>query len=139
MSSLRMKILNCVILNFRTKFGLCSVFKRGLFFSPTLCLFDHKYNSIHTNTVKHKYSKTVIYCELFLQLKNILIYLKMWWQSCIFSIITPVVTITWSFRNQSKILIWCSSKNNYYLFSGFFEKYKFKKKSFVKLWIYHHF
>jgi len=28
------------------------------------------------------------------------------WQSWIFSIITPVFSVTWSFRNNSKMLIW---------------------------------
>jgi len=26
-----------------------------------------------------------------------------WWQSCIFSIITPVFSVTWSFRNNMLI------------------------------------
>jgi len=32
-------------------------------------------------------------------------------------IITPVVRVTWSFRNHSKMLIWYS-RNNYYLVWG---------------------
>ncbi len=36
--------------------------------------------------------------------------LFLWWQSWIFSIITPVFRVTWSFRNHSNMLI-CSSIN----------------------------
>ncbi len=32
----------------------------------------------------------------------------------IFSIITPVFSVTWSFRNHSNMLIWCSRKFSYY-------------------------
>ncbi len=32
------------------------------------------------------------------------LYLFLWFQSCIFSIITPVFSVTWSFRNQSNML-----------------------------------
>ncbi len=46
------------------------------------------------------------------------IYLKcnlfLWWQSWIFSIITPVFSVTWSFINHFNMLIWCSSCINYY-------------------------
>jgi len=31
-------------------------------------------------------------------------------QSWIFSIITPVFRVTWSFRNHSSVLMWCSKK-----------------------------
>ncbi len=34
-------------------------------------------------------------------------------ESCIFSIITPVVSVTWSFRNHSKMLIWSYIKTHY--------------------------
>jgi len=32
--------------------------------------------------------------------------LWLWWQSWIFSTITPVFSVTWSFRNHSNILTW---------------------------------
>ncbi len=38
----------------------------------------------------------------------------MWWQSCIFSIITPGFSVTWSFRNHSNMPIWCSINIYYY-------------------------
>jgi len=28
-------------------------------------------------------------------------------ESCIFSIITPVISVMWSFRNHSNMIIWC--------------------------------
>ncbi len=34
--------------------------------------------------------------------------LFLWWQTWIFSIITPVFTVTWSFRNHFNMLISCS-------------------------------
>ncbi len=69
-------------------------------------------------------------------------------QSCIFSIIAPVFSVTWSFRNHSNMLI-CCSRNIYYYYqcwkqlccltflwkpqyffcSGFFDESK-KKNSF---------
>ncbi len=33
---------------------------------------------------------------------------------CIFSIITPVFSVTWSFRNHSDMLIWCSRNISFY-------------------------
>ncbi len=42
----------------------------------------------------------ILTCNLFL-----------WWQSWIFSIITPVFSVIWSFRNQSNMLIRCSRKH----------------------------
>ncbi len=38
-------------------------------------------------------------------------------QSWIFSFITPVFSVTWSFRNHSNMLICCSSCINYYWYS----------------------
>jgi len=38
----------------------------------------------------------------------------LWWQSWIFSIITSVFSVTWSFRNHSNMLIWCF-KNHFLL------------------------
>ncbi len=37
-----------------------------------------------------------------------------WWQSCIFSIITPVLSDTWPFRNHSNMLTFCSRNIYYY-------------------------
>ncbi len=34
--------------------------------------------------------------------------LYLWWQSWIFSIITPVFSVTWSIRNHFNMLIWCT-------------------------------
>jgi len=50
---------------------------------------------------------------------SILIYFKMYFESWIFNIITvadytSVLCNTWSFRNQSKMLILCSKNINYY-------------------------
>jgi len=44
-------------------------------------------------------------------------HLFLWWQNWIFSIITPVFSVTWSFRNHSDMWI-CCSRNiyHYYLF-----------------------
>ncbi len=58
--------------------------------SLRLYLFDQKY-------------KYLLKCNLFL-----------WWQSWIFSIITPVSSVTWFFRKHSNMLIWCSKTMSYY-------------------------
>ncbi len=93
---------------FIQKFGVLHVFWR-LFCSPRLHLFDHEY-SINSNIVKYYYNSK----ELF----SILIYLKcnlLLWLKLNFSIITAVFSATWSFRNQSNILIWCSRNiSDYY-------------------------
>ncbi len=53
------------------------------------------------------------FCEISLQFKITVFYFNPFWnvicvlQSWIFSIITPVFSVTRSFRNHSKILIWC--------------------------------
>jgi len=39
---------------------------------------------------------------------------KYYHKSWIFSIITPVFSVTWSFRNQSNVMIWCSRNIFYY-------------------------
>ncbi len=51
-----------------------------------------------------KYSRTVILWHIITILKSNLF---LWWQSWIFSIITPVFSVTWSFRNHSNMLICC--------------------------------
>jgi len=51
---------------------------KSLLCSPMLHLFDQKYSKI----ILHKTTKIVL-----------------WWQSWIFSIITPVFSLKWSFRN----------------------------------------
>ncbi len=52
------------------------------------------------------------------QLFSILIYIRMYFisvmQSWIFSIIIPVFSVTWSFRNHSNMLICCSRHNSSY-------------------------
>ncbi len=65
-----------------------NVFERSIFSSPTLPLFDK-------NTIK----SVIYFCD----------------QSWIFSIITPVFSVTWSFRNHSNMLICCSRNiSDYY-------------------------
>ncbi len=65
---------------------------------------------------------TVFYSILFLQnncflFQYILKYnLFLWWRSWIFSIITPVFSVTWSFRKNSNMLIWCSRSISSYYF-----------------------
>ncbi len=75
-------------------------FERILFCSPMLHLFEQKY------------SKN---CEILLQFKITFFYFNILWnviyscdQSWIVSIITPVCSVTWSFRNHSNMLICCS-------------------------------
>ncbi len=65
------------------------------------------------NTIKQ------LYCEMLLQFKiTVSIYFKMSFisvtQSCIFSIITPVFSVTWSVRNHSNMTICCSRNISYY-------------------------
>jgi len=43
-----------------------------------------------------------------LQFKRTDVYLNILWMKLIFSIIIPVFSVTWSFRNQSNMMIWCS-------------------------------
>ncbi len=78
-------------------------------------------------------------------------------QSWIFCIITPVLSVTWSFRNHCNMLICCSQNFFYYAwrkkillcnifvqihFSGFFDQYKVQKNSIyflinVHFWTMH--
>ncbi len=68
-------------------------------------------NYLIKNTVK-----TVILCNIITILtltfffKNIFL----WWLSWIFNIITTVVSVTWSLRNHSNMLICCSRNISYY-------------------------
>ncbi len=79
---------------------------------------------------EQKYSKNSnIMNELLLQFNKLM-------QSCIFSIITPVFSVTWSFRNHSNILICCSRKITDYhqcwkriYFPEFFYEWKVQKNS----------
>ncbi len=57
-----------------------------------LHLFDQKYS---------QNNKIVLYCFLFEYILKCNVFL--WYQSCIFSIITPVFSVTWSFRNHNNI------------------------------------
>ncbi len=67
-----------------------------------------------------KYSKTIILWNIITNKKKILFeyILKcnwiLWWQSYIFSIITPVFSVTWFFRNHNNMLICCSRKTYSY-------------------------
>ncbi len=59
------------------------------------------------------------YCEILLQFKITAFYweksnLFLWWQSWILTAITQVFSVTWSFRNHSNLLIWCSRNISYY-------------------------
>ncbi len=60
--------------------------------------------SNNSNIVKYYYNlkETVFYLNI---LKKVIYSSD---QSWIFSIITPVFSVTWSFRNHSNMLIWCS-------------------------------
>jgi len=62
---------------------------RLIFYVTCDIYFEIEYN----NWFLYSY---ILKCNLFL-----------WWQSGIYSI-TPVFSVTWSFRNHSNILIWCS-------------------------------
>ncbi len=62
----------------------------------------------------------------------------------IFSIITPVFSVTWSSRNQSNMLIWCSIHFSYYLclhilFSFLLHKSLRQLCSFIFFWTWWYF
>jgi len=82
-------------------FVICTTILKvwGFLCLPRVHLFD-------TLKISHiaKYYYNLKWLFYFDMLKwNLLI----WWQSWIFSIITPVFSVTWSFRNHSNTLIWC--------------------------------
>jgi len=67
------------------------------------------------------------------------------WQSWIFNIITPVFSVTWSFRNHSNMLIWCFLiinvvlkflKKPWNIFSGFFNLEKLKGIFFLNKYFF---
>ncbi len=80
--------------------------------SPRLHLFNKKIKS-NIKLINFNYCITLNFTTLLLfTYMNIYIFFKvivLWWQSWVFSI----VTVTWSFRNHSNMLIWCS-RNIYY-------------------------
>ncbi len=93
------------VLNWSRQFGLYFIFKTywnyGFFFnvfdvslSPRPHLFDQKYSNIAKYYCSLNTFLYILKCNFFL-----------WWQSWIFSIITPVFSVTWSFRNHSNMLI----------------------------------
>jgi len=49
----------------------------------------------------------------------------------IFSIITPVFSVTWSFRNHSNMRIWCSRNISYY-----YQCWKQLLNTFVKIVVF---
>ncbi len=69
-----------------------------------LHLFYQKYSK-HSNIVKYYYLFEYIWSVYFNIVENVIC-------SCDgkaeFSFITPVFSVTWSFRNHSHMLIWCS-------------------------------
>ncbi len=63
--------------------------------------------------------------------------LFLWFQSKIFSIITPVFSVTWSFRNHSNVLI-CSSRNIYYYCYQYLKQLSTSfQDSLMNVWMMH--
>ncbi len=101
------KTNNVTTQKFRVSKIFLNVFERRLLCSPSLYLFDQKY-SRNSDIVKHYYNLKCLF--------SILIYFetKRIEKSWLFSIITLVFRFTWSFRNYSNMLIWCTRKISYY-------------------------
>jgi len=76
------------------------VYSKHLLFYSGLQLFD---TFIETFLLTNLKLISILTCNLF-----------QWWQSWIFSIITPVFSGTWSFRNHSIMLIWKLRNISYY-------------------------
>jgi len=88
-------------------FGVCKMFERSHSWSPRQRLFDQ--NSSIWNIVNFFLILILNFCFLFEYFFFYLFNLFLWWQSWIFYIITPVFSITWSFRNHSNIqILWFS-------------------------------
>ncbi len=82
-----------------TSFVTCNVSFEVVHTTGCIYLFDHKYN---------KSSNYYNLNELLLEFIPVM-------QSWIFSIITPVIRVTWPCRNDSNMLIWCSRNiSDYY-------------------------
>ncbi len=91
--------MNLQISKYCSKFGVGKIFTFFIYKSPTQCCMHLIKTTIKINYNNHL--NIFIYC--------IWIYFKMYlfllWQSWIFSIITPVFRVTWSFRKHSNMLI----------------------------------
>ncbi len=88
--------------------------RRYWFLSPTISFISHRPD--HKGTLartskgpKYQWCKYPLGIAPFIKSKFIPV-MQIW----IFSIITPIFSVTWSFRNHSNILICCSRKNSYY-------------------------
>ncbi len=57
----------------------------------------------------------------------------MWFQSWLFSMITPVFSVTRCFRNHSNTLIWCSRTISYYSFSRLLKQFSWNCASFLRI------
>ncbi len=95
------------------------LFKFKMFFNKSVMLTKAAFNVfINTNILWNHRIKILYFilkCKkinVFFQFNSFISWL---WQSWIFSIITPVFSVTWSFRNHSDTLIWCLGKNIIYI------------------------
>ncbi len=86
---------------YSTKFGVSKIFfiifETSLFCLPRLHLFNQKYRKNVIFKIKWPFKITVFCLECISVIKA----------DWIFSIISPVFSVTWSFRNHSNILMWC--------------------------------
>ncbi len=87
------------------------VFKRSLFCSPRLHLFDHKYSKKKTyNNVKYLFSMWISVKMKFISVMR----------NCIFSIITPVFSVTWS--SEIILIFWFTAQETFLLFYCIFNQ-----------------
>ncbi len=84
-------------IHYTSKVWYIYVFERRLLYSSRPSVIFWNRIAIWNNWLLFEH---ILTCNLFL-----------WWQSWIFSIITPVFSVIWSFRNQSNMLIRCSRKH----------------------------